>query len=132
MQQANDAAEEIAAISLAPISTSLEPPPAPRPQIDHPVRITGGVMAGQILTRTDPVYPPEARANKIEGTVVLSATIGKDGNVEDLSALTGPAVLTGPAMDAVKQWTFRPYNLNGVPVEVRTTVTVNFHLNANH
>ena len=134
MQQANDAAEEVAVMTLAPMTSLLPPSPAPAPphQADSPARISGGVMAGQILTRVDPIYPPEARTNKIEGAVVLSATIGKDGNVEDLSVVTGPALLTAPAIDAVKQWTYRPYLLNGAPVEVRTTITVNFHLNAMH
>lgn len=89
-------------------------------------------MAGRVVTRVEPVYPPDAKASKIEGSVVLSALIGKDGNVEDLSVISGPSTLTGAAIDAVKQWTYNPFHLNGLPVEVRTTITVNFHLNAMH
>ena len=91
-------------------------------------RISGGVMAGQILSRVNPVYPPEARAAGISGSVVLQARIGKDGVVQNLSAISGPAELQAAAIDAVKQWVYRPYLLNGAPVEVNTTITVNYHL----
>ena len=132
MQQANDAAEELAAITLAPLPVPAATPPraAPRGQEGGPVRISGGVMASQVLTRVNPTYPPEAKAKRISGTVVLSATIGSDGMVQDLSVISGPAALEEAALNAVKQWTYRPYVLNGNPVEVRTTVTVNFSLNA--
>ncbi len=91
-----------------------------------PVRISGGVMAGMVLTRVDPVYPPEAREKHVSGSVVLVIRIGKDGTVQEIQPVSGPAVLREPAMDAVKQWTYKPYELNGQPTEVQTTVTVNF------
>lgn len=93
-----------------------------------PVRISGGVMAGQVMNKVDPVYPQEARDKHISGTVVLSVRIGKDGTVQDIQPISGPAVFREPAMDAVKQWTYKPYLLNGQPTEVQTTVTVNFAL----
>ncbi len=135
MQEANEAAEELAAITLAPLAPqpapAAMPPRAPsREQGDGPVRVSGGVMAGQILTRVNPVYPPEAKAKKISGTVVLSAVISSDGTVQDLSVVSGPAAFGEAALDAVRQWTYRPYLLNGNPVEVSTVITVNFNLNA--
>ncbi len=86
-------------------------------------------MSGQILTRVDPIYPAEAKSKGIQGVVVLSATIGADGTVQQLSLISGPPDLGTAALDAVRQWTYRPYLLNGEPTEVNTTVTVNFHLN---
>jgi protein TonB len=86
-------------------------------------------MAGNNLTKVNPVYPPEAKANGVSGTVVLMAVIGKDGAVKSLNAVSGPPVLAAAAMDAVRQWTYKPYLLNGNPVEVDTTITVNFNLN---
>ncbi len=85
-------------------------------------------MAGLCLTKVDPVYPAEARAQGVEGTVVLAATISKDGTVQDLHGISGPPTLAAAAVDAVSQWTYKPYMLNGNPVQVRTTITVNFRL----
>ena len=91
-------------------------------------RISGGVMAGQILTRVDPVYPQDAKDAHIGGSVVLHAIISREGLVKDLSVVSGTAVLRDAATDAVKQWTYKPYLLNGRPTEVDTTITVNFTL----
>ena len=93
----------------------------PRPRM---VRISGGVMAGQLLTKTDPVYPNGAQG--VGGTVVMSAHIGKDGHVINLAVVAGPQVLQAAAVNAVKQWTYRPYMLNGEPVDVMTSIVVNF------
>ena len=87
-------------------------------------------MAGQLLTRINPLYPPEAKQKGMEGTVVMSARIGKDGTVRDLQVISGPAILAEAAANAVRQWTYRPYLLNGNPTEVNTTITVNFRLSA--
>ena len=103
---------------------------ATRATPDHPIRISGGVMAGQVLTRINPVYPPKAKEKRIEGSVVLAARIGRDGRVADLQVVSGVPMLSAAAMDAVRQWTYKVYRLNGAPVEVNTTVTLNFHLNA--
>ncbi len=104
--------------------------PAGFPQSGHgPVRISGGVMAGQLTSRVDPEYPADARAQGVEGSVVLHVLVGKDGAVESVIPVSGPEVLRQPAVDAVKQWTYKPFLLNGDPVEVDTTVTVNFNLN---
>ena len=92
------------------------------------VRISSGVMAGNRLTQVPPVYPQEARDQKITGAVVLHAVIGKAGTVEQLSVISGPDILATAAIDAVRQWTYKPYFLNGEPTEVDTTITVNFQL----
>jgi protein TonB len=96
---------------------------SPQLKPDH-LRISSGVMAGLLKTKVDPVYPGDVDA---EGTVVLHAIIGKDGHVESLQAISGPTMLKGAAIDAVKQWTYKPYLLNGEPVEVDTTIVVQFH-----
>jgi protein TonB len=90
--------------------------------------ISSGVMAGMIVLKTQPVYPPIAKAARQSGTVVLQATISKTGAIENLHVISGPAMLQQAAMDAVRQWRYRPYLLNGEPVEVETTVNVIFTL----
>jgi protein TonB len=75
-----------------------------------------------------PSYPPLARQARIQGTVVLQAIIGKDGSIEHLRAVSGHPMLIPSAIDAVSQWKYKPYLLNGEPVEVDTQVTVNFTL----
>lgn len=94
----------------------------------NPPTIAGGVMAGTVLTRVNPVYPPDARAAHIQGTVVLHAIIDRDGTISSLEAVSGPPELTEASLTAVRQWTYKPYELNGEPVEVQTTITVNFNL----
>jgi protein TonB len=74
------------------------------------------------------VKPAVATAARIQGTVVLSAVIAKDGTVESLSLFSGHPLLVPAAMDALKQWRYRPYTLNGQPVEVMTQIKVNFQL----
>jgi len=108
-------------------ATENLPPPVVRSL--GPARISGGVIAGNILTKVQPRYPAEAREAGVSGTVVMHAIIGKDGTIEKLTVISGPALLQDAAVDAVKQWTYRPYLLNGVPTEVDTTIMVNFNLN---
>jgi protein TonB len=97
---------------------------APKPT--GPVRVSSGTMAGTLLSRPDPVYPPIAKAAHVQGAVILHATISKQGTIEDLKLVTGPPMLVGSAMDAVRRWKYKPYLLNGEPTEVDTTITVNF------
>jgi periplasmic protein TonB len=101
------------------------PPP---PKAAAPVRIKqgGSVTAASIVTQTRPVYPPLARQARIQGSVVLHAIIDKDGNVSELQVVSGHPLLVQAALDAVKQWRYRPTLLNGEPVEVDTTITVTF------
>jgi periplasmic protein TonB len=93
-----------------------------------PQRISRGVAEGMLLDRVMPVYPPIARQAGIQGTVVLEATISTSGTIKDLRVISGPAMLQQAAIDAVSRWRYRPYLLNGQPVEVETTVSVVFNL----
>jgi TonB family protein len=86
-------------------------------------------MSGNLLTKAVPIYPPEAKKAKIQGKVVLSVVISKNGNVEYVRVLSGPQELQQSAIDAVRQWTYRPYLLNGDAVEVKTTINVIYNLN---
>ncbi|HEV2578593.1 MAG TPA: M56 family metallopeptidase [Acidobacteriaceae bacterium] len=97
-------------------------------QPDGPIRVAGGIAAGQIISKVDPIYPPIARAAGIAGAVVLHAIIGADGTIQQLAVISGPPMLVGSAMDAVRQWVYKPYLLNGEPVKVDTTITVNYSL----
>jgi protein TonB len=92
------------------------------------VTISAGVMQGMVLLKTQPVYPPIAKAARVQGTVVLQATISKTGSIENLHVVSGPAMLQQAALDAVKSWRYKPYLLNNDPVEVDTTVNVIFTL----
>ncbi len=91
-------------------------------------RIGGNVQASKLISQTKPVYPPLAKLARQQGTVRFEATIGKDGTVEDLTLISGPPLLVPAAMAAVKTWVYAPTLLNGVPVEVVTTIDVTFSL----
>jgi periplasmic protein TonB len=103
-------------------------PPPPRPTV---TRITrgGNVQAAMLINRVTPMYPPLARQTRISGTVRLHALIAKDGTVQQLEVISGHPLLVQAALDAVKQWRYRPTLLNGEPVEVDTTIDVIFTLN---
>jgi TonB family protein len=93
------------------------------------IRVGGNVQAANIVNRVDPVYPPEAKQNHIQGLVRFTVIVGKDGTVQSITLVSSPdALLTKAAQDAVQQWVYRPTLLNGDPVEVVTTVDVNFTL----
>ncbi len=102
--------------------------PVVRQEQHGPVRVSGMVEAGLLLNRTIPVYPPIAKATGTQGTVVLQATISRSGTIENLHAVSGPSLLQQAALDAVKNWKYRPYLLDGAPVDVETTVNVIFTL----
>ena len=93
-----------------------------------PVRLTSHLAASTIIYKTVPQYPPIAKATHTEGTVVLEAMISKTGTIEGLHVISGSPMLQQAAIDAVKTWRYRPYMLNGQPVEVETTVNVIFKL----
>jgi TonB family protein len=86
------------------------------------------VMASQITARVDPVYPPLARQARLQGTVVLKVQISKTGDVENIQLISGHPMLAPAAIEAVKQWKYKPYLVNSEPVEVETQVTVSFKL----
>jgi periplasmic protein TonB len=95
---------------------------------DALVRVGGNVQQANLASQVKPVYPPEAKQDRVQGTVQLDVIIDKQGHVEQVSVLAGPEPLIQAAVDAVKQWTYRPTLLNGEPVRVETTVDVNFTL----
>ena len=103
---------------------------APKVQAAAPkkVNISAGVAVGMLIQKTIPTYPPIAKAARVQGTVVLQAVISKQGTIENLKVVSGPAMLQQAALDAVRQWRYRPYLLNNEPVEVETTVNVIFTL----
>jgi protein TonB len=102
----------------------------PRVKIAAPskISISAGVAGGLLLQKTSPVYPQIAREARVSGTVVIQATISKTGALENLRVVSGPTMLRQSAMDAVKTWRYKPYLLDGQPVDVETTVSVNFSL----
>ena len=91
-----------------------------------PKRIISILSEGQLVNRVEPVYPHIAAISGIQGQVKLHAIIGRDGRIQSLSAISGHPLLLRAALDAVEQWRYRPYVLNGEAVEVETLITVNF------
>jgi periplasmic protein TonB len=105
----------------------------PAPRVVHAapvsaVRVASELASGMIIRKVIPHYPELARTMHAEGTVSLAATIAKDGTIANLRVVSGPPVLQQAALDAVSQWRYRPYLLNGQPVDVETTVNVIFSL----
>jgi len=97
-------------------------------QPSGPINVSAKIMAGQRINGVMPVYPPQAKKERIQGKVILDAVIGKDGTVVKLSVQSGPEALQKSAEDAVRQWTYKPFLLNGEPVEVKTSITVVYSL----
>jgi len=93
-----------------------------------PVNISAGIAVGLLMQRTNPIYPAIARSAHVSGTVVIQATISKSGTIENPRVVSGPTMLRQSALDAVKTWRYKPYLLDGQPMEVETTVNVVFTL----
>ena len=93
------------------------------------ITVSSGVMASKAIYDPSPTYPPIAKAARIQGTVVLAATIGKDGTIQNLRAISGPPMLQSYALEAVRRWRYKPTVLDGVPVDVDTSISVVFSLN---
>jgi periplasmic protein TonB len=106
---------------LGPDLVLPPPPPVRRPPVSR-------MMEGNLVRRVQPDYPPLARQVRVQGKVVLRAMISREGAIENLQVLSGHPMLVQAAVEAVRQWRYRPYLLNGEPVEVETQVTVNFVL----
>jgi TonB family protein len=104
------------------------PPSPPAPAERKPVPVSAGVIQGLAISRPQPVYPDDAKKAGVQGIVVLHAIISKAGTVEQLQVVSGPEMLRASALDAVRQWTYKPYLLNGQPTEVETTINVNYTL----
>ena len=92
------------------------------------VRVSSAVEHALLVKKVQPVYPADAKAQHIQGTVVLKAIIDKEGSVASLEVVSGHPMLVPPAIEAVKQWKYKPYLLNGDSVEVETQVSVNYTL----
>jgi protein TonB len=117
---------------LGGIPSAAPPPPPPKKEekvvVPQRIRVGGNVQAANLINQVRPLYPPLAKQARISGTVELSAVIGKDGHVQDLRVVKGHPLLVQAALDAVKNWIYKPTLLNGEPVEVSTTIDVNFTL----
>ena len=107
---------------------SSTPVAVPKVATPQRVRVSQGVSQGLLIRKVQPNYPPLARQARIQGNVVLTAEISKDGSIENLRLVSGHPMLAPAAIEAVKQWKYKPYFLNGEPVEVETQVTVIFSL----
>jgi protein TonB len=112
---------------LGGVGTGAAPAPPP-PAAPKRITVGGNVQSAALVNKVEPQYPPIAKTAHVSGTVVLHAIIAKDGSVEKLQFVSGPALLMASAMSAVKEWRYRPTMLNGQPVEVDTTVQVVFSL----
>jgi periplasmic protein TonB len=107
--------------------TNVVDVPVTQPQVSREkLKISSGVAQGSLIRQIAPVYPRQARLDGIQGTVVLQATVGKDGKVRSVHALGGPPMLIQPAVDAVKQWRYKPFSLNGEPAEAEIQINVKF------
>ena len=111
---------------ISNIMTST-PVSVPKP-VPQSIKVSQGVSQGLLIKKVQPSYPPQALAMRMQGAVQLQATINKDGSVSNLKVLSGEAILSRAAMDAVRQWKYKPYFLNGEPVEIQTQIVVNFKL----
>jgi len=107
---------------------SSTPVAVPKVATPQRVRVSQGVSQGLLVRKVQPAYPPLARQARIQGAVVLQAEISKDGAIENLRLISGHPMLAPSAIEAVKQWCYKPYFLNGEPVAVETQITVNFTL----
>jgi protein TonB len=107
---------------------SSTPVAVPKVATPQRVRVSQGVSQGLLIKKVQPAYPPLARQARIQGQVLLQAEISKDGNIQNLRLISGHPMLAPAAIEAVKQWRYKPYYLNGEPVEVETQITVIFSL----
>jgi protein TonB len=127
-------APDLSIANLAPAVGGGMPPDlmasksdAPTPVLQR-LNVSQGVSRGLLVKQVQPKYPTAALQLRMEGTVELAATISKDGNVSAVKVLSGDPQLSKAAADAVKQWKYKPYLLNGSPFEIQTQITVNFKL----
>jgi protein TonB len=119
-------------LPLNVISQPPPKPPAPKPENNaprQPLRVSSGVQQANLIYAPKPVYPPLAKAARVQGTIRLQAVIAVDGSIKNLRLISGPPLLVNAAMDAVRRWQYKPTMLNGSPVEVITDIDVNFMLN---
>lgn len=110
------------------IGVDVSPPPTPAPA--HPLKISHWAE-GNLIYRVQPIYPLLARQARVQGAVELRAIISRAGTIENLVVVRGHPMLAAAAIEAVRQWRYRPYLLNNDPIEVETEITVNFVLSGN-
>ena len=120
-ETSQDAAKDASASQDTASVTAPANPPAPKPMR---IRLGGNVALANLVHRVDPVYPQSAKDQQIQGTVLLHAVIAHDGTIQTLEYVSGPPELRESAMNAIKQWRYKPTLLNGQPVEVDTTISV--------
>ena len=117
---------------ISAVPSAAPPPPPPKKEEKkveiQRIKIGGAVQQAKLIRQPKPVYPPLAKQARISGVVHLSAIIAKDGTIQQLSVISGHPLLVPSALEAVKQWVYQPTTLNGEPVEVQTTIDVNFTL----
>jgi len=94
----------------------------------RPFAISSGIATGMLIRQTQPVFPAIAKAARVSGTVVLHATISKNGTIKDLQVVSGSPMLQQAAIDAVRTWRYKPYKLSNEPIEVETNINVVFAL----
>jgi TonB family protein len=111
-----------------PVMAAQQATSEQRPSHPRRIRVSEGVSNRLLITKVNPSYPDQARKKHVQGAVVLRVLIGDTGTVTDLSAISGDALLVPSALDAVRQWLYKPYLLNGDAIEVETRVTINFAL----
>jgi protein TonB len=106
----------------------LVPSEAAIPRPAGALKISQGVSQGLLIKRVQPIYPPNALAMRIQGTVEMEATINKEGNITNLKKISGDPILSRAALEAVKQWRYKPYYLDGQPVDIQTQIAIKFKL----
>lgn len=134
--QPKSAAPDVSAPSMIGMATPAAAPPPDlvpsttsdfKPKLQT-MNISQGVSQGLLYKKVPPIYPSSAMRMRIEGKVELTATVSKNGDITQVKVLSGDSQLTKAAVDAVKQWKYKPYLLNGEPVEIQTQVTINFKI----
>jgi protein TonB len=123
---APDLSEAMAGASAAPVPQSVVNPQPMFPFVAVPV--SQGVTGGRLTHKVEPVYPSEARLQRVEGPVVLDVLVGEDGNVHGVEVTSGQPLLAKAAASAVRQWRYQPFQLNGRPVAIHNQVTIQFKL----
>jgi outer membrane biosynthesis protein TonB len=123
--QQGGSADSITPVELTTMSPHVAAPADP----SKPVRISGGIIAGTLIKMTPPVFPAKTGCLHVSHTVVMRVIIGKDGHMKSVEVMSGADAMRQPTVDAVRQWEYKPFQLNGQPVDVETTVVSNPSLN---
>ena len=116
-------------MAMAGQNESPNPTPGAKPSTPEPIRVSGGVMGGNLIHMVEPVYPKCLGSTVVSGVMVFHAVIGEDGLIKSLEVISVAEPLRQPALDAIRQWIYRPYLLNGKPIAVETTIMMDVQLN---